>query len=363
MADAPSGPSGVDSEAARAVIVSAVEAKAFPCAVVEVGTTAGAVWTEAFGTLTGEPDGPAATPATIFDLASLTKVIATTTLAMRLCDEGRLALDQPVGRWCPAWCGTDRDHVTVADLLAHCAGLTAHLPLYESLQGRTEFVEAICRLALEYEPRRRAVYSDLGFILLGVILEQAGGRDLGVQFGAIAKGWTSEPLAFSPPRSWRDRIAPTGVDRWRGRLLVGEVHDRNCWVLGGRAGHAGLFGTAAAVGRFARLVLAAIRQDDPTLASPDTVRLFARRTPIPGSTRALGWDTMKPTSSCGALMSTTAIGHTGFTGTSLWIDYERDLYAVLLTNRVHPSAENQHILSVRPAFHDAVVAAWPRTGL
>src|SRR5262249_22615413 len=144
-----------------------------------------------------------------------------------------------------------------------------------------------------------------------------------------------------------------------GRLLVGEVHDANCWALGGAAGHAGLFGSAPAVGAFAQLVLRGILQDDATLASPATLRTVIQRTTgIPPSTRAPWWDTMKPTSSCGTRLSLTAIGHTGFTGTSLWIDWERDLYVVLLTNRVYPSAANNSILQVRPAFHDAVAAAW-----
>ena len=143
---------------------------------------------------------------------------------------------------------------------------------------------------------------------------------------------------------------------WRGRLLTGEVHDENCWALGGAAGHAGLFGTAAAVGAFARAVLRTIG-GEPILAQPETMRAFITRGAVPGSSRALGWDTMLPTSSCGTLMSPTAIGHTGFTGTSLWIDWERDLYVVLLTNRVHPTRENNAIRRVRPAVHDAVVEA------
>ena len=138
---------------------------------------------------------------------------------------------------------------------------------------------------------------------------------------------------------------------------VGEVHDENAWALGGAAGHAGLFGTAAAVGAFARATLATVA-GDRILAQPATMREFiSRRLDIPGSSRALGWDTMLPTSSCGARLSATAVGHTGFSGTSLWIDWERDLYIVLLTNRVHPSRENNQIRAIRPAFHDAVVDA------
>ena len=166
---------------------------------------------------------------------------------------------------------------------------------------------------------------------------------LSAQFRKVASFVTAEPLMFNPPRTYRTRTAPTEFDAWRGRTLSGEVHDENAWALGGAAGHAGLFGTAAAVGAFARATLATVA-GDRILAQPATMREFiTRRLDIPGSSRALGWDTMLPTSSCGARLSATAVGHTGFSGTSLWIDWERDLYIVLLTNRVHPSRENNQI--------------------
>jgi serine-type D-Ala-D-Ala carboxypeptidase len=362
-------------EPPRQLLAQAIDARAFPCAVVEVGSTRGPIWREAFGSLTPTLEGqslppdPAVTPATpetIFDLASLTKVLATTTLAMRLVDAGALDLEQRVAEWLPAWRGTWRgEHVldvTLADLLAHASGLPAHLHLYDGHTGRTEFEAAICATPLEYAPRTQAIYSDLGIMLLGFILEDAARATLSVQFGAIAGLVHPHRLAFTPPRAWRAQTAPTEIEQWRGRVLVGEVHDLNAWALGGVAGHAGLFGSAPAVGAFARLMLAALRDADDRLARHDTVRAFARRTAVPGSTRALGWDTMKSTSSCGTRMSASAIGHTGFTGTSLWIDWERDLYVVLLTNRVHPNPSNDAILRVRPALHDAVVEAWMSTG-
>jgi CubicO group peptidase (beta-lactamase class C family) len=167
---------------------------------------------------------------------------------------------------------------------------------------------------------------------------------------------------FRPDRAARARCAPTGVDEWRGRLLAGEVHDQNAWALGGVAGHAGLFGTAAAVGTCARTVLRGLRGTATPLGPASLLARFARRTGVPGSSRALGWDTMLPTSSCGRRLAATAIGHTGFTGTSLWVDWEADAYFVLLTNRVHPTAANEAILAVRPAFHDAASAAMALAG-
>jgi serine-type D-Ala-D-Ala carboxypeptidase len=163
-------------------------------------------------------------------------------------------------------------------------------------------------------------------------------------------------LRFNPPRELRARCAPTELDLWRGRLLQGEVHDENTWALGGAAGHAGLFGTAASVGAFARLVLADL-DGAAILARPETIARFVQKSTVAGSSRALGWDTMLPTSSSGTRLSTRAIGHTGFTGTSLWIDPAQDLYIVLLTNRVHPTRDNNAIQPVRRAVHDAVILA------
>jgi CubicO group peptidase (beta-lactamase class C family) len=358
---------------AGSLLSDAVSAHAFPAACVEAGTHDRVLWSAAFGALTYDSSSPPTTPATIFDLASLTKVIATTTIAMRSVDSGMLRLDDPVRQWVSDWRGEDRAEVTIRDLLAHCSGLTGYMPFFRDFTGRPEFQNAICALPLEYVPRTRSIYSDLGFILLGFILEDADARrralrgtpgtsdpaaSLSAQFQRIASFFTSEPIAFKPPRAWRDRIAPTEVDSWRGRLLVGEVHDENAWALGGVAGHAGLFGTAAAVGAFARAVLLTLT-GEPILARADTFREFITRTSIAGSSRALGWDTMLPTSSCGTKLSRSSIGHTGFTGTSLWIDWERDLYIVLLTNRVHPQRSNDAIREVRPAVHDAIVDAVP----
>jgi CubicO group peptidase (beta-lactamase class C family) len=343
---------------ARAIIERALEARAFPGAVVDVGSSSRSWWRESFGALTFEGDAPATSPSTIFDLASLTKVMATSALAMRLIDRRALDLDDPVAGRLPEWRGGDRASVTLRDLLAHCSGLPAHLRYYDGHRGRVEFQPAVCQTPLEYEPRTQSLYSDLGFMLLGFVLEDGGGAPLDRQFEAIAELVAPAPLAYVPPRAWRADTAPTEIESWRGRLIVGEVHDLNAWALGGVAGHAGLFGSAEAVAGFARLVLAALRNGDARLAQPETMRMFAQRAEVPNSTRALGWDTMKSTSSCGTRMSATAIGHTGFTGTSLWIDWERDFYAVLLTNRVYPDSSNDAILRVRPAFHDALIAGW-----
>ncbi len=337
------------------LIDDAVRRRAFPCAAVEVGGASGRVWSHAAGTLSYD-DEEAAALDTVFDLASLTKVLATTTVMMRLVDAGAVTLADRVADRLAEWRGGDRDTVTVADLLEHAGGLTAHLPFFRDHHGRADYQHAICTLPLEYPPRSRSTYSDLGFILLAFIAADAAGAGLDEQFEAVVSALEIGDLRFRPPAAWRPRTAPTEVDPWRGRLLRGEVHDENGWALGGVAGHAGLFGTAPAVGRFARAILDTL-QGRPRLARPETLARFVRRSRVAGSSRGLGWDTMLATSSCGRSLSPAAFGHTGFTGTSLWVDPAQDLYVVLLTNRVHPTRTNEAILEVRPAVHDAVVRA------
>lgn len=345
-------------EPAQTILREAIASHAFPAAVVEVGTHRAVLWREAFGALVYDTSAPPTIPETIFDLASLTKVIVTTTLAMQHVDASRLRLADPVGRWIPEWRGADRESVTVRDLLAHCSGLTAWLPLFRDHSGRHDYQHAIATLPLEYLPLTQSIYSDLGFILLGFIIEDAGKRSFAAQGADLMREIDLEPLAFRPPASWRARTAPTELDSWRGRLLAGEVHDENCWALGGAAGHAGLFGSASAVGNFAQRMLQTLKEGEVRgIATIGTVRQFLTKTEVPGSSRALGWDTRLPTSSCGARMSVEAFGHTGFTGTSLWLDPVHDAYVVLLTNRVHPSRTNEKIRAIRPALHDAIIEA------
>jgi len=346
----------IDFAGAAEVVERGVGDRAFPAAVVEVGSRDGVLWQQAFGRLDHDADAAVTRADTIFDLASLTKVIATTSLVMRLVERGTVRLNHPIRNWIPEWRGNDREHVTVRSLLSHSSGLTAWLPFFRDHTGRQEFQHAICSLPLEYQPDTQSIYSDLGFILLGFIVEDAGGGPFQRQAEALLSELTAAPLLFNPPADLRASIAPTENDPWRGRRLIGEVHDENCWALGGAAGHAGLFGTAAAVGDFARAILGALNGSDSRLATPKTARTFVTRAGIPGS-RALGWDTMLPTSSCGTKMSASAFGHTGFTGTTLWIDPERGIYVVFLTNRVNPTRENTTIQRVRPALHDAVIDA------
>jgi serine-type D-Ala-D-Ala carboxypeptidase len=350
---------------ARRVLADAIAAAAFPAATVDIGTSAGTLWREAFGTLTFDDASPPATIHTPFDLASLTKPIATTSVTMQLVGKSHLRLDEPVASIFDEWRGADRDRATVQDLLEHASGLSARL-IDSPPRGRREFEHDICAMPLEYPPRTRSIYSDLGFILLGFAAADRGRTSLAAQFEAIVRGLghagsgpATDPLAFELDSQARRLAAPTlplDDDPRLGRLLVGEVHDSYAAALGGIAGHAGLFGSAPAVGVFARALLRVARGDESVAAplSPALLTRFLVRSTVPGSSRALGWDTMLLTSSCGTRMSASAFGHVGFTGTSLWIDPARDRYFVLLTNRACGGGSLDQMRTVRRAFHDAL---------
>ena len=341
-------------DAARQLLERAIAERVSPGAIVEVGTDRDVLWRFAAGTLSYDADSPPVRDDTVYDLASLTKVLSTASLVMREIERGAIALDDVVPHLLPGCRNAALAGVTVEDLLAHCAGFPAYRPFYKTIEGEHAFEAGICATPLEYVPRTQSIYSDLGFMLLGLVL----GRGVALQqrFDAM---WTQiasgEDLQFLPPARWRARTAPTEDEPWRGRLLVGEVHDQNAAALGGVAGHAGLFGTAPAVGAFARHLFQVLDGRTGVFAESSLRRFITRRSDVPGSSRALGWDTMLPTSSCGTRMSPQAFGHTGFTGTSLWLDPATGVYVVLLTNRVHPTRENDAIQRLRPALHDAVM--------
>ncbi len=339
-----------------ALIERAIADRAFPGAVIETGTSERVIWRQAFGRLTYAPDAEPAREDTIFDLASLTKVIATATIAMRAVDEGRIALDERVAARLLDWRGADREQVTIADLLEHASGLTAYLPFFRDHRGRVEFERAICTMPLEYAPRTQSIYSDLGFILLGFILEDAFAQPFAKVFDAVLADLKVcgpyEGLAFNPSREVRERCAPTELDLWRGRLLQGEVHDENCYVLGGAAGHAGLFGTAEGVGAFARVILQGLagRRSRGSAGLPCSGRRSNassdnRRSPA-ARARSAGTPCGRR-SSCGTRMSPRAIGHTGFTGTSLWIDPEHRLLC-RPAHESRPSVARQQSDPARP---------------
>lgn len=341
------------------VLKSFLEEKAFPGAVAAVGYRGNLVHLEAVGKLSYEEDARPVAPNTVYDLASLTKVLATTTMAMMLVDQGELDLDQKVQHYLPRFEGAGKEKVTVRHLLTHSSGVDWWAPLYQDTRGPEAYLEKVQAMDLVYEPGSKSLYSDLGLILLGEILERVAGQSI----DAFSRQRIFDPLGmrdtrYKPPPAFLLRTAPTERDEWRGKVLLGEVHDENAYALGGVAPHAGLFGTAENLARFAQMILNGGVFEHRRYVSRETLEAFTRRGDIPDSSRALGWDTKSAEgSSAGTLFSPSSFGHTGFTGTSLWIDPERQLFVILLTNRVHPTRENNLIRKVRPAIADAAVKA------
>jgi beta-N-acetylhexosaminidase len=340
---------------------------AFPGGVLAVGYH-DQLAVHAFGSFTRDANAPKVTGKTIYDMASLTKVIVTTTSAMMLVQQKRLDLDAPVARYLPdfsAAAKSDPDpswraRITVRMLMLHDSGLPAHRDFYKDAKGHDAVLAKVMAEPLLHEPGTQVEYSDLGFILLGEIIERLTGETL-QQF---AKGHIFAPLGMSdsmynPPVAWRSRIAPTENDTdFRKRLLRGEVHDENAFALGGVSGNAGLFSTAADISAFAQMILNGGIYAHRRLLSRATIQEFTARQSVGDSARTLGWDVpTPPNSSAGHNFSTDSFGHTGFTGTSLWIDPDRGLFVVLLTNRVNPTRTNEQIRQVRPALHDAVIQA------
>jgi CubicO group peptidase (beta-lactamase class C family) len=344
-----------------ATVDSAVRAGAAPGAVVAVSVT-GARFYHAAGQLGVDQPHPVG-PRTVYDLASLTKVIALTTLTMMAVDEGRIGLDDPVSAYLPRFSGGLKGRVTIRHLLTHSSGLPDHRPLWQEAPDADSASALVLATALDTIPGTRTVYSDLGAIALTRIVEQV----LGAPINRLFERRIAEPLGlrdtrFRPPPSWRNRIAPTERDPWRGRVVQGEVHDENAAFLGGVSGHAGLFGTAEDLLEFGEWLLAARdgigrpRKWGPRIGAA-VVREFTRRQDlVPGSSRALGWDTPSIGSSAGNRLAATSFGHTGFTGTSIWIDPSRGLVVVLLSNRVNPTRDNPRLAPLRGLVADRVVS-------
>jgi CubicO group peptidase (beta-lactamase class C family) len=345
---------------AYSVLERAVSAQAFPGAAFGVLAGGKVLALDGVGRFTYDPVAEAVTASTVYDLASVTKVVATTSMAMLLYQRRQLFLDQPLVQILPAFAQDDaaggpRHQVTLRMLLTHASGLPGYARLFETAGTRDALLDACLDLPLEAAPGSRAEYSDPGFILLGEAL-QAITRDGIETFCAreVFAPLSMSSTCFRPPADWRSAIPPTEEDlTFRRRVIQGEVQDENCFVLGGTSGHAGLFSNALDPLIYARCLL-----DDEGIFTPETVRLFTTRAELPaGSSRALGWDTPSQPSSSGLFFSRHSAGHLGFAGTSLWIDFERKLAVVLLTNRTWPRRQSQVIREVRPAFHNAIIQA------
>ena len=350
---------------AFALLKQAVQERVFPgasLAVVHRGELA--AW-RGIGRFTYAPDSPPVTPTTVFDLASVTKAVATTAMAMILYERGLPSLDQAVVDTLPEFGLAEdgspspdprRRHVTIRMLLAHSSGLADYAKFFLRAGTGSELVRLACTAPLAEPPMHRACYSDIGFIVLGELLARLAGEPL----DRFCQREIFVPLGmhtarYCPPAEWKSEIPPTVDDReFRMRVIQGEVHDENASVMGGVSGHAGLFANALDVALFGHCMLSG----GVPIVSPETVRLFAMRQAEPaGTSRALGWDTPSAPSQSGRYFSPSSFGHLGYTGTSLWCDPERQCAVVLLTNRTWPDRSTQQIKRVRPFVHDAVLEA------
>ena len=339
---------------------------AFPGGVLAVGYK-GAVAVHPFGKFTRDKNAERVKADTLYDVASMTKVIVTTTLTMMLVEQNKLGLDAPVERYLPEFAAAAksdpnpdwRSRITVRMLMLHDSGLPAHRDFFLQANGYDAVLKLVMAEPLIHEPGTQVVYSDLGMILEGEIVHRLFGKTL----DKLAEEEIFKPLGmknslFKPPAKMRSRIAPTEYDAtYRKKLMWGEVHDENAWAMGGVAGHAGLFTTAGDVAIFAQTILNGGIYGYYRIAKRSTVDMFTTRHQIGNSVRAIGWDAPTSPYTSGHYFSPTSFGHTGFTGTSIWIDPQRQLFVILLTNRVNPTRANEKIREARPAVHDAIFHA------
>jgi beta-glucosidase-like glycosyl hydrolase/CubicO group peptidase (beta-lactamase class C family) len=359
------------------IVLVAVTRSGIPGAALAVGRRGKLVRLRGYGWLDHDR-ARQVTPGTLYDMASLTKVVGTTTAVMLLEQEGRLSLDDRVVRWLPGWDRGDarKGSVTLRHLLTHSSGLVAGRPWYRDRAGRDAYRGALYDEPLANDPGTTTVYSDLGAITLGFVVEAVTGQPLDAFLEARVFGpLAMDDTGFRPDSAVLARVAPTELDTlWRKELVRGRVHDENADALGGVAGHAGLFSTAFDAAVFTDMMLrlgvappcrpevesgspcTRARADSLRLVRPDLVSTYTKRQ-SDASSRGLGWDTPEGRSSAGDYFSAASFGHTGFTGTSIWIDPEQELYVVLLTNRVNPTRANQAHIELRRAVHDAVALA------
>ncbi|MBV9880803.1 MAG: beta-lactamase family protein [Gemmatirosa sp.] len=340
------------------VVTRGITAGGYPGAATVVGRKGAAVIKRGFGRLSWGTESQAVDEHTVYDLASLTKVVGTTTAIMVLYDEGKIDLDAPVRQYLPAFTGGQKDRVTVRQLLTHHSGLPPGRDLWRSARNPEEAREQVLATPLVCRPGECYEYSDLGADVLGFLVETVSGQRLDRFLDErVFRRLGMTDTFFLPPAAVRYRTAPTEVSPPRGYPLKGEVHDENAYALGGVAGHAGLFSTAADLSIYAQMLLNGGEYGGERIVADSTVRLFTERAV---GTRGLGWDTCNNRGSCGSLMGASSYGHTGYTGTSLWIDPDRDLFVVLLTNRVHAARAQRPakvIADVRADLADAAELA------
>lgn len=339
------------------LVSTAISEKVFPGSAIMIWKDGNILYEQSYGNYTYDLNSEKVNSETIYDIASLTKVVATTTAAMICLDRKLFSLDDRVIRFIPEFAFNKKENVTIRNLLLHNSGLPAWKKFYGRGLEESGVLAEIYNSKLEFETGTKMVYSDLGIITLGKIIEKISGLSL----EEFCKKEFFLPLQmnrtfFNPDDSVKQYCAPTEDDNyWRNKLICGEVHDETAAMLGGISGHAGLFSTVSDLGKFMSMIMNKGIYINKKIINQETVELFTKKQ-SPQSSRGLGWDTKsEKSSSAGELFGSKSFGHTGFTGTSIWADPERNLFVVFLTNRVYPSRENTKIISFRPKLHDAVI--------
>jgi len=357
---APSATIAAVRDSVRALLDQARSDSAFPGAIAVIGNRDSVLVEYAVGALDWTTS-PRPDENTLWDMASLTKVVGMTTAMMQLSEAGKVDLDAPVQRYVKEFQGPNKERVTVRHLLTHSSGLPAWRPLYKETESPGAARALAVATALDTLPGIRMVYSDLGAIILGLVVERVSGETLDAYLASHVFGpLRMTSTMYRPGRDLLPRIAPTEYDPWRQRHIRGEVHDENAFALGGVSGHAGLFSTGHDVARLCRMYLNGGTLDGARIASAATIQRFTSVQDSTLSNRALGWETPNGTNSAGHLLTRPAFGHTGFTGTSIWVDPSRDLFVILLTNRVNPTRQNLRIGAIRTALADVVVRVLDR---
>lgn len=354
-----------DFSSVEKALDAAVQDHAFPGCTVAIGTDRGILWRDGFGYQTYENKSPV-TIDTIYDLASLSKVTGTTALLMKLAADGRLKESDPLSKFIPEFIAkatndadrTRRENVTLEHLMTHSSGLASWKAFYKTCDTYPKLLESILNTPMEAAPGERYKYSDLGFILLGEVAARAGGKPAPrLEQELIFKPLGMRDTMRNPPDRLKQRIAPTEKDPDGTEFLHGVVHDENCRFAGGVTGHAGLFSTVEDLSRYAIELLNA-RDGKGRVFTRDVVTEFTRRQGMTDSNRGQGWQKPSGGNSAGDILSKTSFGHTGYTGTSIWIDPERKLFVILLTNRVHPTRKNSKISAVRRTVADEAAKAF-----
>lgn len=348
------------------IMTAAISDRATPGASITIGRNGRLVVDRGWGRIDWRDDASAVSDSTLYDMASLTKVIATTTAAMLLEEDGKLDIERTVVSYLPEFNAPDKTTMTVRSLLQHSSGMQPDLLLWRQYSTLPEYIRHIAGAPLKYPANTRSEYSDWNMILMQAIIERVSGRRL----DSLLADRVWAPLGmrdtrFTPDSSLKWRIAPTETQDFRGGQVWGVVHDENSWKAGGVAGHAGLFSSARDLAIYAQTMLNGGEYNGVRVLRPETIaRWTARQQPF--GSRALGWDTPSPRSSAGRYFSSRSFGHTGFTGTSIWVDPEKQLFVVLLTNRVNPTRNNQKVGPLRrvvanaaqQAILDAPVRVW-----